>query len=131
MRWDNFHLVSASRTHRGDVCWDSALKQCSWSGRRDVVVISADRLTKSYGEGALRQAVLREVSFELGPAQLTLLVGPSGSGKTTLLAALSGLVRPDGGEVRLLGKSIWAADEAAREAFRRDHCGFIFQSYNL
>jgi putative ABC transport system ATP-binding protein len=58
-------------------------------------------------------------------------MGPSGSGKSTLLAILSGLARPDGGLVRTLGRDLWAMPEREREAFRRRHCGFVFQSPNL
>ena len=86
-----------------------------------MTAVRVDNLTKGYGEGPLRQQVLRGVAFAVEPAQLVMLIGPSGSGKTTLLAAISGLVRPDGGSVTLLGKSIWATNEVAREAFRRDH----------
>jgi putative ABC transport system ATP-binding protein len=96
-----------------------------------MAAVQVDSLTKSYGEGALRQPVLRSVSFAAAPAQLVMLLGPSGSGKTTLLAAVSGLISPDSGSSTLLGTSLWAASAAEREAFRRAHCGFIFQAYNL
>ena len=58
-------------------------------------------------------------------------MGPSGSGKSTLLAVLSGLLRPDGGQVMSLGQDIWKMSDAQRERFRLKHCGFIFQGYNL
>jgi putative ABC transport system ATP-binding protein len=62
---------------------------------------------------------------------MALLMGPSGSGKSTLLAVLSGLLKPDGGTVSALGKDIWQLTERGREDFRLQHCGFIFQGYNL
>jgi putative ABC transport system ATP-binding protein len=58
-------------------------------------------------------------------------MGPSGSGKSTLLAVLSGLLRPDSGRVLALGQDLWQLDERGREEFRRQHCGFIFQGFNL
>jgi putative ABC transport system ATP-binding protein len=93
--------------------------------------IIADALEKSYGDGAARITVLRQVSLSVHPGELTLCVGPSGSGKSTLLAALGGLLRPDAGRVELLGEALSARDERARDAFRLRHCGFIFQGFNL
>jgi putative ABC transport system ATP-binding protein len=58
-------------------------------------------------------------------------MGPSGSGKTTFLAMLSGLLRPDDGQVRALGRDLWRMSEQEREVFRLRHCGFIFQGSNL
>ncbi len=55
-----------------------------------------------------------------------MVMGPSGSGKSTLIAALSGLMRPDAGEVIALGESLWTMNRAKVDRFRLDHCGFIF-----
>src|SRR5438105_3328899 len=88
-------------------------------------------LTKTFGVGDVMTTALRDVSIELYPGQLALLMGPSGSGKSTLLAALSGLLRPDSGRVRALEHDLWMLTERQREHFRRQHCGFIFQGYNL
>jgi putative ABC transport system ATP-binding protein len=74
---------------------------------------------------------LNDVSIELYPGQVALMMGPSGSGKSTLLAVLSGLMHPDAGRVLALDKDIWAMNEVERERFRLQHCGFIFQGYNL
>jgi putative ABC transport system ATP-binding protein len=71
------------------------------------------------------------VSLEFYPGQLSVLMGPSGSGKSTLLAVLSGLLRPDSGRVVALDRELWRLDERGREEFRRQHCGFIFQGFNL
>lgn len=59
------------------------------------------------------------------------MVGPSGSGKSTLLSMLSGLLRPDQGHVLALGTDLWTLDETAIDRFRLEHCGFIFQGFNL
>jgi putative ABC transport system ATP-binding protein len=58
-------------------------------------------------------------------------MGPSGSGKSTLLAILSGLLRPDSGQVAALGQDLWSLSDRGRERFRLRHVGFIFQGYNL
>jgi putative ABC transport system ATP-binding protein len=93
--------------------------------------ITGRGIDKAFGDGALRKPVLRGVDIDLMPGQLTLLMGPSGSGKSTLLAAVSGLLRPDAGTVHALGADLWVLDDAARERFRLEHCGFIFQGFNL
>jgi putative ABC transport system ATP-binding protein len=93
--------------------------------------LSARRVRRAYGTGASATVPLRDVSLDLHDGQLTLLMGPSGSGKTTLLAILSGLLRPDGGQVIGLGQDLWRLPEARREEFRLRHCGFIFQGCNL
>ncbi len=88
-------------------------------------------LTRSFGSGETKMVALNEVSVDLYPGQIALLMGPSGSGKSTLLAVLSGLLRPDSGKVLALGKDLWQMSERQRERFRLENCGFIFQGYNL
>jgi putative ABC transport system ATP-binding protein len=88
-------------------------------------------LTRSFGTGEVMTIALREVSLDLYPGQLALLMGPSGSGKSTLLAALSGLLRPDRGAVLANGRNLWEMSEREREEFRLRYCGYIFQGYNL
>ena len=96
-----------------------------------MVALQAQHLTRTYGEGELLTTEVSDVSLELERGQLVLLMGPSGSGKSTLLAVLSGLLKPTGGRVFALGQDLWQLSEKARERFRRLHCGFIFQGYNL
>lgn len=59
------------------------------------------------------------------------LRGPSGSGKSTLLGLLGGVAVPQAGTVRVLGQDLGALGGAARDRFRADHIGFIFQMFNL
>jgi putative ABC transport system ATP-binding protein len=97
-------------------------------------VLRAERLNRSFGDGALRRFALRDVSLTLYSGQLALLMGPSGSGKSTLLAVLSGLLRPDSGSVLVDDgepTDLWQLSDAEMERFRRRHTGFIFQGYNL
>lgn len=88
-------------------------------------------LTRTFGSGETLTYALSDVHIDLYPGQLALLMGPSGSGKSTLLAVLSGLLQPSAGQVLALGKDLWAMTETQRENFRLQHCGFIFQGYNL
>lgn len=97
-------------------------------GKRTLV---AQNLVRGFGVGELRTLALRDVSIELESGHVTLMMGPSGSGKSTLLAILSGLLQPDSGTVHTLGVDLWKLSERQREEFRRKHCGFIFQGYNL
>jgi len=64
-------------------------------------------------------------------AERIFLRGPSGSGKSTLLSLLAGVVVPGEGSVRVLGQDIGRLGSAARDRFRADHIGFIFQMFNL
>jgi putative ABC transport system ATP-binding protein len=91
----------------------------------------ARHLERSFGTGEAAARALRDVSLELHRGQVLLIMGPSGSGKSTLLAVLSGLLRPDRGEVTILGQDLWRMSERARERFRLRHFGFVFQGFNL
>jgi putative ABC transport system ATP-binding protein len=98
---------------------------------RDLPSLEGRRLSRTYGRGSVATRALRDVSLCLRPGQMTVLMGPSGSGKSTLLAVLSGLLRPDAGQVLALGQDLWQMGERGREAFRRRHCGFVFQGFHL
>jgi putative ABC transport system ATP-binding protein len=93
--------------------------------------LEARNVFRSFGSGETATAVLRDVSLDLYGGQVLLLMGPSGSGKSTLLAVLSGLLRPDSGEVIALGQQLGRMSEKAQRQFRLRHCGFIFQGFNL
>ncbi|HKC17626.1 MAG TPA: ABC transporter ATP-binding protein [Steroidobacteraceae bacterium] len=95
------------------------------------LAIDARGLSKAYKIGKVRQQVLKDVAFNAYHGQVTMVMGPSGSGKSTLIAALSGLMKPDEGEVLALGESLWTKRAGRIDKFRLDHCGFIFQGFNL
>jgi putative ABC transport system ATP-binding protein len=61
----------------------------------------------------------------------TLLLGPSGSGKSTLLSLLCGIIQPSSGEIAILDTDIAQLSNAARDRFRAEHIGVIFQMFNL
>ncbi len=78
------------------------------------------------------QAQLLDIpSFTLLRGESLFLKGPSGSGKTTLLGLLGGVQTPNRGSVRLLDQELSALGAAARDRFRVDHTGYIFQQFNL
>ncbi len=93
--------------------------------------ITGRGLGRSFGSGEARTVAVHDASVDLCAGQMTLLMGPSGSGKTTLLAILSGLLRPDSGQMMVLGRDLWRMSDEQRETFRLQHCGFIFQGANL
>ncbi len=100
--------------------------------RRDIAPsISAAGLVHGYGKGAARTPVLHQLSLQFQPGELSLMMGASGSGKSTLLAILSGLLRPESGSVDVLDTPIWSLAARELERFRFQHCGYVFQNFNL
>ncbi|MES1197000.1 MAG: ABC transporter ATP-binding protein [Pseudomonadota bacterium] len=93
--------------------------------------ISARNIEKSFKTGKVRTPVLKGVDLEIAQGEIALVMGPSGSGKSTLLAAISGLLKPDGGHVVALEEDIWRLKKSKIDKFRLDNCGFIFQGFNL
>jgi simple sugar transport system ATP-binding protein len=65
-------------------------------------ILEAVRISKSYGA----VLALREVSLQVIPGTVTCLLGDNGAGKSTLIQILSGVIRPDSGEVRVEGKAV-------------------------
>ena len=57
--------------------------------------------------------------------------GASGSGKTTLLSLLAGVLSPRQGQLQVLGQDLPQMKPSARDSFRADHIGFVFQMFNL
>ena len=88
-------------------------------------------IKKSYGEGEGRQAVLRGITFELKAGDICVLLGPSGSGKSTLLNIIGGIDTADSGSVTIGDHTIERMTDTELSEYRRDHLGFVFQSYNL
>jgi putative ABC transport system ATP-binding protein len=93
-------------------------------------IVAGHDLARSY-PGAAQVRAVQGVSLALAPKDFVALMGPSGSGKTTLIGLLSGLDRPDAGEVRWDGAPVAGMDRAARTALRRSGIGVVFQSFGL
>jgi putative ABC transport system ATP-binding protein len=94
-------------------------------------LIEATDVVQRLGKGAGEVRALKGVSLSISGGELTLLMGPSGSGKTTLLSVLGCMLTPTEGTVRVLGQSTAGARPGTLAKLRRDHIGFIFQSYRL
>lgn len=94
-------------------------------------LIEAANVAKVLGSGAASVAALRGVSLALKGGELTLLMGPSGSGKTTLLSILGCMLTPTEGTVRVCGHSTAGAGPEDLALLRREHVGFVFQSFHL
>ena len=88
-------------------------------------------LRKTYGTGQATVHALAgiDVTFERG--RFTAVMGPSGSGKSTLMHCMAGLDRPTSGQSFVGDLDIGALDDAGLTQMRRDHIGFVFQSFNL
>lgn len=94
-------------------------------------VLAATDIVKELGRGAGKVMALKGVGLQLVPGELTLLMGPSGSGKTTLLSILGCIMTPTSGKLTVAGQPTEGLSPDELAVLRRDHIGFIFQSYNL
>ncbi|BCA55468.1 putative transporter subunit: ATP-binding component of ABC superfamily [Nitrospira sp. KM1] len=75
--------------------------------------------------------ILDDICLEVPEKQTVAVVGASGSGKSTLLGLIAGLDRPSSGSIRLNGMEITNMSEGLLAKFRRNHIGYIFQSFHL
>ena len=95
------------------------------------VLLSAEKLSKSFSSGGSMQHVLKNIDLQLYKGDFTVIMGASGAGKSTLLYALSGMDTPTLGTITFADCVIsdYSQDELA--VFRRRHCGFVFQQIYL
>jgi putative ABC transport system ATP-binding protein len=93
-------------------------------------ILAATGIVRSYA-GANGVLAVRGASLAIRPKDFVALMGPSGSGKTTFIGVLSGLDRPDAGEVRWKGEPIAAMSAERRRSLRRSEMGVVFQSFGL
>ena len=94
-------------------------------------IIHTEKLRKVYAVGKERVIALNNVDLSIEKGEFCCIVGQSGSGKSTLLNQLAGLEKPTSGKVFIGRHEISAMTENELAAFRQQHLGFIFQSYNL
>ena len=90
-------------------------------------MIELKRVRKSYGANE----VLKGIDLGIEEQDYLVILGASGSGKSTLLNILSGLEKPDQGEVLYDGANIASLSENQLTKFRKDNIAFIFQQYYL
>lgn len=94
-------------------------------------VIEVRHLYKLYRLGKEAVRALDGVDFTIYEGEFCAIVGTSGSGKSTLLNMLAGLEPPTKGEIVISGRHIEKLNEEELVTFRREHVGFIFQSFHL
>lgn len=94
-------------------------------------LLEAQQLTKHYDDDEAVINAVRDVDLEVHAGEFVAVMGPSGSGKSTLLHLLGGLTTPTNGRVLVDGVDLATLDDDQRANLRRDHIGFIFQSFNL
>ncbi len=94
-------------------------------------MISVRGLSMRLASGGREVTVLADVSLEVPPGQFLAIAGPSGSGKSTLLGLIAGLDQPSAGRIEVAGVDVTALDEDGLARFRRDHVGYVFQSFHL
>ncbi|WP_273354131.1 ABC transporter ATP-binding protein [Corynebacterium resistens] len=95
------------------------------------VAARAIDLKKIYGQGGTSVQALRGVNVEFHEGKLTAIMGPSGSGKSTLMHCMAGLDSITSGSCHIGDTEISKLKDKEITALRRDHLGFIFQSFNL
>ena len=81
--------------------------------------------------GLCRENILFDVNFSMKKGEMAAVMGPSGSGKSTLLYLLSGMDKPDEGEVLFDGDNICIYSEDMRADMRLKKMGFVFQQMNM
>jgi putative ABC transport system ATP-binding protein len=97
----------------------------------DREAIVATGLTKWFGEGEARVTAVNNVDLVAHFGEMLFIVGPSGSGKTTMLSMISGILRPNAGNVKVKGADIWTLNNDQLADFRLNTIGFVFQDYHL
>jgi lipoprotein-releasing system ATP-binding protein len=88
-------------------------------------------VVKSYRRGAESVVACAVDRLDVERGEQVALVGRSGTGKTTLLHILAGILRPDAGEVEVVGARVDRMGEAARDRHRGRHIGMVYQTFNL
>jgi len=95
------------------------------------IAVQMHGIDRSFGDGASKLQVLKQIDLTIRKGEILMLVGPSGCGKTTLLSIIGGTLRPDSGEITAFGKPLHRMRSGELTRFRAQFIGFIFQQFNL
>jgi len=94
-------------------------------------MITLDRITKTYRTDDVETTALDAVDLEIQRGEFVAVMGPSGCGKSTLLNLLGMLDTPTSGSYRFHDRELATGSDVNRSAVRKQHVGFVFQSFNL
>lgn len=94
-------------------------------------MIKINNIHKSYGIKDNQVEVLKGISLNIEEGDFVVILGASGSGKSTLLNIISGLEKPDSGEIFYNNENITVLSDKQLTSFRKKNIGFIFQQYYL
>ncbi len=96
------------------------------------IILESKNIFKSYQNNKkLKLEVLKDISLSIEENKISVIVGASGAGKSTLLHILSGLDRPDSGEVLFESENIFKYSDEKLAHFRNKNIGFVFQFHHL
>jgi len=94
-------------------------------------IVRLEQVRKTYLQGKIEVHAVKDVSLDIQQGDFAALCGPSGSGKTSILNIIGALDVPDSGNVFVDGINLATLDQAECADIRKNHIGFVFQSYNL
>lgn len=94
-------------------------------------IISTKELCKSYAHNGIQNHILKQIEVDIYEGDFTVIMGPSGSGKSTLLYSLSGMDKPNSGEIWYADKDITKYNEDQLATLRKNAFGFVFQQIHL
>ncbi|MCK5821617.1 MAG: ABC transporter ATP-binding protein [Bacteroidales bacterium] len=94
-------------------------------------MIELKSINKSFQKGKKQIKVLSDFDINIKENSFSIIKGQSGCGKSTLLFTMGGLLKPDSGEVKLLGQDLYQLNQSSRRVFTAKTIGFVFQSYHL
>jgi putative ABC transport system ATP-binding protein len=94
-------------------------------------VVNLENVSRYFELGQNRVCALDGINLKVEAGEFLVLKGASGSGKSTLLNLIGAMDEADFGEVSIAGKRLSAMSDKQKSHVRRDHIGFIFQSFNL
>jgi putative ABC transport system ATP-binding protein len=96
-----------------------------------MAMIRMDQVIKSFKLNGKSLPILDVPNWEIERGQRAAIIGPSGSGKSTLLHLLSGILKPDSGSITVDDKALHELSEAARDQYRAEKIGYVFQDFHL
>lgn len=124
-------IKKLTKTHSKEILAGKIISMTNNTPDTQTNVIELFDVKKSYLTGDLEYEVLKGVNLKIKLGDFVVILGPSGSGKTTLLNIISGLDKPNTGDVFVAGYNLSLLKDSHLTKFRRDNVGFIFQQYNL